>query len=201
MPTKTFKYTSYIVSIIEKLAGSNFSVTGLENIPKNSPTMFVANHFTRSETFFVPYLIHKYTGRQIRSLASSYLFSGFFGRFLKRIGGISTKDPDRNKIIISDLINNDHDWLIYPEGGMVKNKNITKDGFYISQIDNRTGPVRTGSAVLAIKSQLYRKDIIDAYKSSNAELLKFFNDNYDSRYSEKLENHTTFVVPKRISFT
>ena len=200
MPTKTFKYTSYIVSIIEKLAGSNFSVTGLENLPKNSPTMFVANHFTRSETFFVPYLIHKYTGRQIRSLASSYLFSGFFGRFLKRIGGISTKDPDRNKIIISDLINNDHDWLIYPEGGMVKNKNITKDGFYISQIDNRTGPVRTGSAVLAIKSQLYRKDIIDAYKSSNAELLKFFNDNYDSRYSEKLENHTTFVVPITISY-
>jgi 1-acyl-sn-glycerol-3-phosphate acyltransferase len=72
MSANTFRYASVAMRILEKILGSNFSVTGLEKIP-NHPVMFVANHFTRVETFFVPYLIYKHTGRQIRCLADSGL--------------------------------------------------------------------------------------------------------------------------------
>ena len=55
MSIKTFGYTSLVMNLLEKILGTKFSVTGIENLT-DQPTMFVANHFTRSETFFVPYL-------------------------------------------------------------------------------------------------------------------------------------------------
>jgi 1-acyl-sn-glycerol-3-phosphate acyltransferase len=49
MSTKTFRYAAFALRILEKLLGSNFSVSGIENLPRQ-PIMFVANHFTRAET-------------------------------------------------------------------------------------------------------------------------------------------------------
>ena len=58
MAAKTFHYASIALRVLEKILGSRFSISGLEKLPKQ-PTLFVANHFTRSETFFIPYLIYK----------------------------------------------------------------------------------------------------------------------------------------------
>ncbi|MCE2687382.1 MAG: 1-acyl-sn-glycerol-3-phosphate acyltransferase, partial [Rickettsiales bacterium] len=128
MKDKTFKYIAFALKIAEKILGSKFSISGTENIPPK-PVLFVCNHFTRSETFFVPYLIHKYTKRQVRCLADSGLFKGNLGKFLNSVGSISTKDQKRDEIILSDLINGSFDWLIYPEGGMIKSKEIKMNGF------------------------------------------------------------------------
>ena len=61
---KAFSYAGFVFSIIEKALGSNFKVHGLENVllddKDRQPTLFVANHFTRAETLFVPYIINKY---------------------------------------------------------------------------------------------------------------------------------------------
>src|SRR3989338_11583897 len=108
MLTKTFKYTSMAIGVLEKILGSRFCVTGLENLP-NQPIMFASNHFTRSETFFIPYLIYKHTGRQIRCLADSGLYFGTLGRFLRSVGTISTKDSRRDNIILKDLISGEYD--------------------------------------------------------------------------------------------
>lgn len=197
---KVFKYTSFIIEVVQKLIGSRFSVSGTKNIPKDQPVMFVANHFTRSETFFVPYLIHKFTNRQVRSLAASELFFGFFGRFLEKVGALSVKNPNRDKIITSDLINNDYDWLIYPEGGMVKNKKIKKDKLFISHTTKEISPVRTGSAVLALKSELYRKDLIETAQNSNQETLKLLEKNIGCKYNSNLDNLSTYIVPLTISY-
>jgi len=199
MSTKTFQYTSLAISLIEKLMGSRFVVRGIENIP-NNPVMFVANHFTRSETFFVPYLIHKYTGRQVRSLADSELFTGFLGRFLENVGSLSTKNINRDGIIIKDLVCGDYDWLIYPEGSMIKNKKIEKKDFFISHTPNRIGHVRTGSAVLALKSQLYRQDLIEAFNNNNENILNDFENTYKIKYNNNFKNLTTYIVPLSITY-
>ena len=62
MNNNSIKYTSYTLSILSKLLGSNFQVHGADKIP-NKPVLFVANHFTRSETFFLPYVINNKTNR------------------------------------------------------------------------------------------------------------------------------------------
>ena len=104
MNTKPFRYASFAMNLLEKLLGTRFTISGVEKIP-NNPVMFVANHFTRSETFFVPYLINKATGRHVRCLADSKIFFGAFGRFLRSVGTVSTKDPNRDNIIVDDLVN------------------------------------------------------------------------------------------------
>lgn len=198
---KAFKYTSYAISVFQKIVGSNFTVSGLENVPKGQSLMFVANHFTRSETFFVPYLIDKYLGLQVRSLADSSLFQGFFGRFLQNVGCVSTKNPKRNKIIVSDLVKNEHNWLIYPEGGMVKSKKIVEKGqSYITHMPYRVGSMRTGAAVLALKSILYRGDIVEAYDQGNQMFLDEMRQNYGLSYDESLRDLKGYVVPISITY-
>lgn len=198
--TKTFRYTALTLNILEKILGSKFSVSGIENLP-NKPILFVANHFTRSETFFVPYLIYKYTARQVRCLADAGLHHGMLGKFLDSVGTIGTDNPNRDKIIVKDLICGEYDWMIYPEGSMQKNKDITRhDELFISNTPYRTGPVRTGSAVLALKSHLYRKDLIEAKQRGNQAFLDEFKKEYNLEYRDYYKDLDTYVVPLCITY-
>jgi esterase/lipase/1-acyl-sn-glycerol-3-phosphate acyltransferase len=199
MSIKTFGYTSLVMNLLEKILGTKFSVTGIENL-SDQPTMFVANHFTRSETFFVPYIIYKKTSKQSRTLADSKLYFGILGKFLNSVGTISTKNEKRDNIILGDLIKGLNNWIIYPEGSMVKNKLIIRKNLFISSTPSRTGPVRTGSAVLALKSQLLRQDFIEAYQKNDRETLAEFKNIYDLEYSENLENLQTQIVPLNVTY-
>ena len=199
MKKKSFRYASLAMTVLEKLLGTRFTVSGIDKLP-NYPVMFVANHFTRSETFFVPYIINKLTGRHVRCLADSKLFVGTFGRFLKSVGTVSVRDENRDKIIIQDLIYNVCDWMIYPEGSMVKSKDIKFQGLYINSTPYRTGPVRTGAAVLALKSQIYRQDLINAYKNENQQVLKDYKDFFGLEYDKIIENIKTCIVPVNITY-
>jgi esterase/lipase/1-acyl-sn-glycerol-3-phosphate acyltransferase len=199
MVSKTFRYAAIAMNIMEKLLGSKFSVSGIENLP-NQPILFVANHFTRSETFFVPYIIHKYTGRQVRCLADSSLYHGILGKFLRSAGTISTKSDNRDKIIVKDLVSGEYDWMIYPEGSMLKSKEIKHEQRFINYTPYRVGPVRTGSAVLALKSEIYREDIVEAYAKNQANVLKNFEEFLDVPYQEYFKDINTHIVPLNITY-
>ncbi len=199
MPTKTFHYASVALRILEKILGSNFSVTGLERLPKH-PVMFVANHFTRAETFFVPYLIYKHTGRQVRCLADSSLYHGALGRFLESAGTISTKHKNRDNVILKDLISGEYDWMIYPEGSMLKSKEIKREKGFVNYTPQRVGPVRTGSAVLALKSQLYRDAIVEAHEKNDVEAAKSLEESFAVSYKDYLRDINTHIVPMNITY-
>lgn len=199
MAAKGFKYAAFAIKILEKLIGANFSVTGVKNIPKD-PVMFVANHFTRMETFIVPYLIFKYNNRQVKSLADSSLFSGFLGKILDSVGAISTKDEKRDEIILRDLILSQSDWLIYPEGSMLKNKKIEKKSRFTNYTPGRVGPVRTGSAVLALKSQIYRNNLVSALKKGDNDKLSSLEKKLSLKADLNLDKVTTKIVPVNISY-
>jgi hypothetical protein len=170
---KSFRYAAIALKVLEKVLGSKFTVNGIENLP-NQPILFVSNHFTRFETFVVPYLIYKNTGRQVRCLADSGLYYGTLGKFLNSVGTISTKNINRDNIILKDLITAQHDWMIYPEGSMIKSKETKKGSSFINYTPDRVGHVRTGSSVLALKSQLYRDDIVEAFDLKKTDVLEEF---------------------------
>lgn len=195
----SFRYTAFALRILEKVLGSNFSVSGIENLP-NQPTIFVSNHFTRSETFFIPYLIYRYTGRQVRCLADSSIFIGTLGRFLTSAGTVSTRDPNRDNIILKDLVSGEYDWMIYPEGSMVKSKEIRRESLFINYTPYRIGPVRTGSAVLALKSQLYRSDLLEADLANNLAAKKEIETELGVKYHDYLRHLQTHVVPLTITY-
>lgn len=196
---KSFYYTSLAMSILEKIISPKFKIDGLENIP-SKPTLFVANHFTRFETFIIPYIIYRNTGRQVRSLADSGLFKTGFGNYIKKIGAISTKDKKRNDIIVSDLMAGDYDWMIYPEGMMVKNKDIShKKGFY-SHTPRGSNRTKTGATVLALQSEIYRQEIIQAHKKNDKKILDYHEKRFGVTYDDKLLDVDTHIVPLNITY-
>ncbi len=199
MTSKTFHYAALALRVLEKVLGSNFSVSGIEKLPQQ-PIMFVANHFTRAETFFIPYLIYKHTGRQVRCLADSGLYHGALGKFLESVGTISTKHKDRDNVILKDLILGDYDWMIYPEGSMLKSKETKSDHGFVNYTPQRVGHVRTGSAVLALKSQLYRDSIAEAFAKNRTEDLREFESRLGVEYRNYFGDINTCIVPLSITY-
>jgi esterase/lipase/1-acyl-sn-glycerol-3-phosphate acyltransferase len=191
----SFEQMFYAIKILDKLLGTKFNIDGIENI-KDRPTLFVANHFTRVETALLPYIIYKYCKKQTRSLADESLFKGKMGNFLRRAGCIATNDPDRNNIIISDLIRGNYDWIIYPEGSMIKNKKIINQaGNQIFITNDGETRVKTGSAVLALKASLMKYEIQKNHKKSLEELAELNIKNKDEISDKYIQ-----IVPVNITY-
>lgn len=148
-----FGLSSVLIGTVAKVLGANITITG-EEAPDAS-VLFVANHFTRFETFLLPYILYEKYGRTSRSLADDSVFVGTLGKFMRRLGTISNKNKARDCIIIEDLLKGTSDWIIYPEGYMVKNKRITfENDEFCTHSPMREGPIHTGAAVMALKARL-----------------------------------------------
>lgn len=199
--SQTVKYTSIAITILEKILRSKFKIDGEHNIP-DGPTVFVVNHFTRSETFFVPYLINKYSKLPVRCLADAGLYKGMLGKFLTSSGTVSTKQQGRDNIILHDLILGKNNWLIYPEGGMIKSKEIKKDniGGFINYTPFRVGKTRTGATVLALKSELYRSELIEAFDNKSLGILEGLKKAFGVEYDHQIRDMQTSIVPLNITY-
>ena len=155
-----YKATGVILKAMGTVIHSHIRVHGREHL-SDHPTLFVPNHFTRAETFLLPYALYQYhRPEQVRCLASSELFVGKLGDYLHSLGALSISHLFRNRIIISDLIAGRHNWVIYPEGLMVKNKKVVdKNGRLVIDSPQGKKAPRTGSAVLALKGEWFRQAI------------------------------------------
>src|SRR6218665_309763 len=152
----------YVLSLLEKILDANIEVKGIENIPFSNPKMFVANHFTRIEAMLVPYTLYNITNKKVGVIADDSLFKGFFGTFLSNLGAMKKSEINRNEHIIGDLITSCKDWMIFPEGIMVKAKDISKiDKNFCVKIDGTCQRVYTGASVFALSSQIFRQKYFD----------------------------------------
>ncbi|MFT5126505.1 MAG: esterase/lipase [Rhodothermales bacterium] len=189
----------FALGILERLLKARIHVSGTEHID-DRPTMFVINHFTRAETLLLPYIIHKHTGQYVRSLADDGLFQGRLGDYLRGLGVMSTREPNRDEHIIGDLMCGRDNWLIYPEGGMIKSKKIFRHGKLCVSTPNRAGPPRTGAAMLALKSQVYKRRFMSALGDGDEETLVRLAATFDVTDAADLADDPTVVVPVTISY-
>ena len=193
--------TKIIIQFLDKLFASNIKVNGIENLTVDNPILFVCNHFTRSETFILPYIIEKYTGSYVRSLADDAVFVGILGKYLKKLGVLSTENPDRNDIIIGDIMTKRHNWLIYPEGIMVKNKAVSHIGkLYCIKLDDMPRPIFTGSSVLAMQSELLKQRYFFEKEHDNKEFCNKFKQKYNIRNERQISIHQTAIIPVTLNF-
>ncbi len=146
-----FKLSSYTLKTLSGFSRARITIQGAENIPKGS-VVFCANHFTRIETVFLPHHIYTITGKQVWSLAARELFDvPLLEGLLRRLGAVSTDAPDRDDLLLKPLLSGDSHWLIFPEGMMVKNKKLVKDGRFVLMNGKEELRPHTGAAVVALR--------------------------------------------------
>lgn len=168
------RMTGATLSAIESVMKGKITVQGQHNIPAG-PVLFVANHFTRSETFILPYIIDRYARRTALSLAHWSLFVGLFGDFLRAIGALSTRHPGIKGRMVADLLTGRDDWLIYPEGAMIKNKKVWANGRFHLETPDRSGSPHTGSAVIALQTLIHREIYRRARRENDHDALDWYD--------------------------
>lgn len=202
MGDKMYKASQFIMSIVEKMMANSITFSGEENLDKTSPVLFVANHFTRVETFLIPYVLYTKFGVKVRSLADHSIFTKITDDYLNAVGTVSTRDEYRDEKIIGDLLTDRDDWLIYPEGSMIKSKKVllSEDTFMVEN-SKRLQSMFTGAAVLALQSELEKSKYFEALNRCDVEAIKEFKEKYFIEDDEELSYSNTHVIPINISYT
>ncbi|MBI3014121.1 MAG: alpha/beta fold hydrolase [Candidatus Tectomicrobia bacterium] len=130
----------------------------------------IANHFTRFETFLLPYIFYRQTRVKLRSLAHySFFQNRFFGDYLKSIGAVPTNTPGKYELIARDILQGGW-WLIFPEGIMVKDRKVMERGKLQVYNDGIRRPPHSGAAVLALLVQRYKNNLRRAMDRDRGEI-------------------------------
>lgn len=190
--------SGYVLNILEKILATDIEINGIENLPKDNPRIFVANHFTRIEAMIVPYAMYGITDKKVGVIADDGLFKTYFGNFLRNIGALPKSQPNRNNIILGDILTGKKDWMIFPEGQMVKAKDIVKmDNHYCVRIDDNESRVFTGSAFFALYSEVLRKE----YLNNKIKNLQKFRRKYRIDDIKNINENETMIVPINITYS
>ena len=190
--------TSLAIKALSNLSRLNVMIHGKENIPDGS-IIFVSNHFTRFETLLLPYHINQLTSAPAWSLADYSLFKGPLGTLLDKIGAVSTKDPDRDLLIVKSLLIGEATWIIFPEGLMVKNKKTFDRGrFLISDVKGKHPP-HTGAAALALRTEFYRERLRILSQEAPDEAKRLM-DSFRIVSIEPVLERATYIVPVNITY-
>ncbi|MCU0539414.1 MAG: alpha/beta fold hydrolase [Desulfobacterales bacterium] len=193
-----YRTTGLAIKALSSLSKARTRLHGESRIPGGA-IIFVVNHFTRLETILMPYVVNRATGQPVWSLADAEFFKGPLANFLDAVGAVSTRDPDRDRLIVKTLLSGEANWIIYPEGGMVKNMKIMHKGrFMISWAGGRRPP-HTGAASLALRTEFYRERLRRLIHSrpEEAERLRQL---FRMESVEPALSRRTFIVPVNITY-
>jgi len=193
-----YRTTGLAVKAIANLSKVKISFHGENNIPEGS-NIFVINHFTRLETFLMPYVIFRLTKIPVWSLASYELFKGAFGAYLDKVGAVSTKNPDRDRLIVKTLLTGEANWIIFPEGRMVKNKKLIEKGRFMISAAGGKHPPHTGAATLALRTEFYRQRF-RKLKAENSHEARYLAELFQIQDLEPVLNGATYIVPVNLTY-
>jgi esterase/lipase/1-acyl-sn-glycerol-3-phosphate acyltransferase len=186
------------IRMVSNLSAAKVIIQGAENIPRGS-IIFVINHFTRIETLLMPTHIYRLTKVPVWSLGDYRLFEGPLAGFLDRMGVVSTKDPDRDLLIVKSLLTGEANWIIYPEGQMMKDKKLVEKTKYLIFSVEGKRPAHTGAAVLALRTEFYRQRLRRMAETSPAELQRL-TELFQIDSLEPVLAHDTWIVPVNITY-
>ena len=125
--------------------------------------IFVFNHFTRFETVIASYLLYTRTGHFCRSVADKSLFNvgAKFSDILRRVGAVPNNMDGLLPFLAAEILRGNK-VVIFPEGGLVKDKHVVDDNGRLEAFSGHTGNRRKqhrGAAVLAVILDLFKHQI------------------------------------------
>ncbi len=150
--------TRFIMGRMERYLHLHLRLHGLSDQFAYGGGIVVANHFTRLETFLIPFILHRALGKTVRILAAPALFANkTVGDYLRSLGGLPANYPNKYELIAGDILHGGW-WLIFPEGSMVKDRKVVEHGrFYVAaEAGTYRRRPRSGAAILALMVQQYK---------------------------------------------
>ncbi len=202
----TYEWSVRLFRRIKKLLGINIQLLDPENSAENGD-IFLFNHFARFETFIPQYLIYEKTGAFCRSIASAEFFKAddAFSNYMVKLGGVPNNRPDLLPFLAREILRG-RKVVLFPEGGMVKDRSIVDEkGRY--SIYSRTAKQRrkhhTGAALLAMALEGFKTRIKKAEKHGDRELLEEWKGSLGLSSVEELlaaAHKPTNIIPSNITF-
>jgi esterase/lipase/1-acyl-sn-glycerol-3-phosphate acyltransferase len=194
-----FELSRYTLKTFSGFSKASIIIKGQEKIPAGS-VIFCANHFTRIETIFLPYHIHNITQKQVWSLAAKELFEiPVLEGFLNKLGAVSTDAPNRDHLIVQTLLSGNVQWIIFPEGMMVKNKKLVKNNQFFLKDDAGVSRPHTGAAALALRCEFFRERMRRLSGTGNREFDRLV-ESFNITDLEGMLAQTTCIVPVNITY-
>jgi esterase/lipase/1-acyl-sn-glycerol-3-phosphate acyltransferase len=190
--------TGLAIKIFSRLSKADIYMHGQENIP-SGPLIFVMNHFTRFETLLLPSCIYNLTRKPVLSLAAAALFNGGLEKFFDLIGVLSTEDPQRDQLIVKSLLTGESDWIIFPEGSMVKTKKIMEGGRFMVADPAGMHEPHTGAAALALRAELYRTHLLNTARTAPDRLPRML-DALGIESIDKIQTRATAIIPVNLTY-
>lgn len=201
-----YEWTGRVMSVLEK--GLGIDIRLHQNGTRLADgDIFVFNHFARFETFIPQYLIHRETGAYCRSIASSEFFAAddAFANFLRNVGGVPNDHPRLLPYLAEEILRG-RKVIIFPEGGMVKDRRVMDArGRYsiYSRVARERRKQHTGAAILALA--------LDAFKAAIRDIDAAGDEDRIARWAERLRlddsealrtaaRRPTLIVPANITF-
>ncbi|MFO7885131.1 MAG: alpha/beta fold hydrolase [Desulfobacteraceae bacterium] len=191
--------SGYSLKAFSGFSRARITVHGSENIPENHSLIFTANHFTRIETVLLPIHINELTKKPVWSLAAAELFTESSSKILENLGAVSTKDPDRDLLIVKTLITGDASWVVFPEGMMVKNKKMINNNEFQLVSDTAVEKPHTGAATIALRTEFYRQRL-KRMEQLNMEEFNRLVDIFEIKSPDAVFQKQTFIVPVNITY-
>ncbi len=201
-----YSWSVRLFSILEKMLSINIRMHH-DKGQLAQGEIFLFNHFARFETFIPQSLIYKETGAYCRSVASSEFFTGddLFSNYLLGVGAVPHNYPRLIPYLAGEILRG-RKIIIFPEGGMVKDRRVIdrRGGYSIySRIAMERRKHHTGAALLSLTLDIYKKAILQAQKQEDYTKLEKWAaelkmDNAESLVTAALRPST--IVPANITF-
>ena len=168
--------------------------------------IFLFNHFARFETFIPQYLIHAETGAYCRSIAAAEFFGDErFATFLRSIGVVPNTMPDLFPFLAHEILHGKK-LIIFPEGGMVKDKQVMDEKgqfgvFSRSALERRKH--HRGAAVIALALDAFKTALLRDFSVGKYHNIERWAEQLDFEDTESLMIKAlkpTTIVPSNITF-
>jgi len=169
--------------------------------------IFLFNHFSRFETFIPQFLIFEKTGAYSCAIASGEFFKEdtVLSRYLKTVG-VFPHNHQRLFPLLAAQVLRGRKVIIFPEGGMVKDRRVMDNQGHYNIYSRITGDRRkqhTGAAVLAQGIEAFKATVRNTYAARNhAQLVRWKEELQLSSLDELLLSalKPTLIVPANITF-
>ena len=167
--------------------------------------IFLFNHFTRMETTFPPYIIYRHTGKLTRSVAHYDLFSNeTFGNHLRQMGAVPSNMPGLLPFLAKEILRG-RKVVIFPEGGIVRDKKVLDDTGNYNIFSSSAGKVRQhhkGAAALAVTLDMLKHHLKTVYAEENEAEIIHWCQNLRLSKAELLAaiSKPTLLVPGTITY-